>query len=363
MKSGKAEPAMTPLQAKNRAGLMALLSSLSYSFCSVSMVMSNKALAFNFHVKMTFLLVVMQCFVATVIVEVARRMGFATFEPFNMATARRWLPVTVCFSTMLFTSFKALEIMNVPMVTVFKNLTNIVIVTGDWWLFQQSATVLVILSMAVMVFGAIVASYHDLNFNAWGYFWMLANCCATAGYVLYMKYATKTIKLPRFGMVFYNNLLTTCILAPLAYLYGDFHVLLTSPQLHTLSYMTINLFSGVVGVLLNFASLWCVGATSATTYAVVGSVNVIPTAILGWCLFETEISVQMGQFMFVSMTGGFMYSFAKLEEKRRRDRQSQLIAVSSPRQGKMDAPLISENGGPLLDLEQNNADQTADHKA
>ena len=51
------------------------------------------------------------------------------------------------------------------------------------------------------------------------------------------------------------------------------------------------------------------------------------------------------------------------QEKRRRDRQSQLIAVSSPRQGKMDAPLISENGGPLLDLEQNNADQTADHKA
>ena len=33
--------------------------------------------------------------------------------------------------------------------------------------------------------------------SPWGYFWMVANCCATAGYVLYMKYATKTIKLPR----------------------------------------------------------------------------------------------------------------------------------------------------------------------
>ncbi|CAN0534205.1 unnamed protein product [Laminaria digitata] len=43
---------------------------------------------------------------------------------------------------------------------------------------------------------------------------MVANCCATAGYVLYMKYATKTIKLPRFGMFFYNNLLTSCLLPP-----------------------------------------------------------------------------------------------------------------------------------------------------
>lgn len=50
-------------------------------------------------------------------------------------------------------------------VTVFKNLTNIVIVTGDWWFFQQSATILVILSMAIMVFGALVASYHDLHFE------------------------------------------------------------------------------------------------------------------------------------------------------------------------------------------------------
>ncbi len=33
--------------------------------------------------------------------------------------------------------------------------------------------------------------------SPWGYFWMVANCCTTAGYVLYMKHATKTIKLPR----------------------------------------------------------------------------------------------------------------------------------------------------------------------
>lgn len=50
-------------------------------------------------------------------------------------------------------------------VTVFKNLTNIVIVTGDWWFFHQSASCLVILSMAVMVFGALVASFHDLHFR------------------------------------------------------------------------------------------------------------------------------------------------------------------------------------------------------
>lgn len=41
----------------------------------------------------------------------------------------------------------------------------------------------------------------------------------------------------------------------------------------------------------------------------------IPTALLGYKLFDSQISRQMGEFMVVSMTGGFMYSFAKLKVK------------------------------------------------
>eukprot|EP00904_Undaria_pinnatifida_P002829 jgi/Undpi1/12547/HiC_scaffold_6.g02216.m1 len=319
----------------------------------------RSALAFNYRANLTFLVVVMQCVVGTVLVEIGRRLGYATYDPFNLTTARRWLPVSLCFSAMLFTSFKALEVMNVPMVTVFKNLTNIVIVTGDWWFFHQAASTLVIASMAVMVFGALVASYHDLNFSPWGYFWMVANCCATAGYVLYMKYATKTIKLPRFGMVFYNNLLTSCLLAPAAFVVGDFKIFVSTPQLHTFTYTAINLFSGVVGVSLNFASLWCVGATSATTYAVVGSVNVIPTAILGYCLFESPISRQMGEFMVVSMLGGFLYSYAKLQEKWESE-QARLAVLNMPQPASVETELPSAEKpllGPPL------ADQNPDHNA
>lgn len=50
-------------------------------------------------------------------VEIGRRLGYASYDPFNLSTARRWLPVSLCFSAMLFTSFKALELMNVPMVS------------------------------------------------------------------------------------------------------------------------------------------------------------------------------------------------------------------------------------------------------
>lgn len=37
--------------------------------------------------------------------------------------------------------------------------------------------------------------------------------------------------------------------------------------------VTCGRFAGAAGFFLNFAALWCVGATSATTYAVVNTVN------------------------------------------------------------------------------------------
>ena len=44
-----------------------------------------------------------------------------------------WLPVNLLFCAMLMTGFLSLKALAVPMVTIFKNLTNVVILTGDWY--------------------------------------------------------------------------------------------------------------------------------------------------------------------------------------------------------------------------------------
>lgn len=49
-----------------------------------------------------------------------------------------------------------------------------------------------------MTLGAILSGANDLEFHAVGYFWMILNCICTAGYVLYMRYASTSIKLPKY---------------------------------------------------------------------------------------------------------------------------------------------------------------------
>ena len=122
----------------------------------------------------------------------------------------------------------------------------------------------------------------------------------------------------KFGMVFVNNLLCIVFLLPVAFAMGEVATFLNTEKIHTYDYATKNAFAGFVGFFLNFASLNCVSVTWPTTYAIVGSLNKIPVAILGYLLFDSVITTTTWFFIGVSMLGGFLYSFAKINSARQK---------------------------------------------
>ncbi|GMI07529.1 hypothetical protein TrLO_g8246 [Triparma laevis f. longispina] len=292
-----------------------LSSCLLYSGCSMSMVLANKSLASSHNTNFNILLVVFQAVVAVLLCSGAKAAGKIDYPEFQKPIAMQWLPVNLIFCGMLYTSMQALTHNNVPMVTVFKNIANIFIAAGDYVFFNKPSDGLTKLAFGVMLTGAIAASYKDMHITFVGIFWMFANCLFTAGYVLYMKFATQTVKLSKFGMVYYNNVLATAILLPVTLFNGEMSEFLSRVDLHTFPYFVENFFAGFVGFFLNFASLSCVAATGPTTYAIVGTVNKIPTSIIGSFVFDAEISPETWFFIAVSMTGGFIYSWAKIKQQ------------------------------------------------
>jgi GDP-mannose transporter len=271
---------------------------------------------------LNILLVVFQAIVAVVCVEFCKRMGWVDYPPFNWETAKQWAPVNIFFCAMLFTGMTSLQYNSVPMVTIFKNVTNITTTMGDYYFFGSHVQTLVMVAFGIMLSGAVAAAWNDITISGIGLFWMSLNCVATSGYVLYMKFATKNVKLSTFGMVFYNNVLCVMFLLPVAFILGETGLFLSSPAIHTVDYGFKNLFAGMVGFLLNFASLHCVAVTSPTTYAIIGSLNKIPVAFLGYILFHSIITNETWFFIGVSMMGGFLYSYAKLETTGQRSVES-----------------------------------------
>jgi len=299
----------------------AISSCALYAGCSVSMVLVNKSLASSYnHLidgDLNILLVVFQAIIAVMAVSFSKQMGWVEYPAFNMATAKQWAPVNIMFCGMLFTGMASLQHNSVPIVTIFKNITNIVITAGDYYFFGSQVEGLVIAAFATMLAGAVFAAKNDVSITTVGMFWMSMNCLTTAGYILYMKFATKTVKLSKFGMVFYNNVLCTVFLLPFTLINGEFMTFVNTGAIHTMDYAWKNTFAGFVGFFLNFASLNCVSNTGPTTYAIVGSLNKVPTAILGWTLFNAEITPQTWFFIGVSMCGGFLYSYAKIRSSRK----------------------------------------------
>jgi GDP-mannose transporter len=131
------------------------------------------------------------------------------------------------------------------------------------------------------------------------------------GYVLYMRYASTSIKLPKFGMVFYNNLLCSFLVLPFILLFNELPMW-THPDIMNAQFIVMNVIAGVLGFFLNFASLWCVSETSASTYAIVGSLCKIPVTVLGVVLFNAPITERGAGFISMSIFGGLIYCYAKL---------------------------------------------------
>lgn len=260
------------------------------------------------------LLVVVQAVVAVVCVDTCRRMQLIEQYPaLSWDLVKSWAPVNLFFCAMLFTGMASLQTNSVPMVTVFKNVTNIVTSIGDYFFFGSKSEGLVVVAFGIMLGGAVLAAWKDIEVTFVGLCWMALNCLSTSGYVLYMKHATNNVKLTTFGMVFVNNVLCIAFLLPVSILNGEVSLFLRTQTLHTFDYYSKNFFAGFVGFFLNFASLNCVAATGPTTYAIVGSLNKVPVAILGYLLFDNVISAETWFFISVSMCGGFLYSYAKLQ--------------------------------------------------
>lgn len=101
----------------------------------------------------------------------------------------------------IYTGGKALQFLSVPVFTIFKNLTIIVIAYGEVLLSGGRVAPLVLLSFGLMVFSSMVAAWADVRATAdvgshpaetdaalrtlnAGYAWMFANVFSAAAYVL-----------------------------------------------------------------------------------------------------------------------------------------------------------------------------------
>ncbi|XP_073155363.1 GDP-mannose transporter GONST1-like isoform X1 [Henckelia pumila] len=297
----------------------ALLSGLAYCVSSCSMILVNKYVLSSYNFNAGISLMLYQNVVSVVVVSILRLLGIITMEPLTWRLIKVWFPVNVIFVGMLITSMFSLKYINIAMVTVLKNVTNVITAIGEMYLFNKHHDNRVWAALFLMIVSAISGGLTDLSFHAVGYTWQFINCFLTASYSLTLrrvmdtaKQVTKSGELSEFSMVLLNNSLSLPLGIFLIFAFKEVDYLLQTPLLRLPTFWLVMTLSGFLGLAISFTSMWFLHQTGATTYSLVGSLNKIPLSVAGILLFKVPTSLENSASIFFGLLAGVLFARAKM---------------------------------------------------
>ncbi|KAK4747134.1 hypothetical protein SAY87_026171 [Trapa incisa] len=307
---------------KIRIHNQALLSGFAYCVSSCSMILVNKYVLSSYNFNAGISLMLYQNLISVVIVSALSFFGLISTEPLTLRLIKVWLPVNVIFVGMLITSMFSLKYINVAMVTVLKNVTNVITALGEMYLFSKHHDSRVWTALFLMIISAFSGGITDLSFHATGYAWQITNCFLTASYSLTLrrvmdtaKQVTKSGNLNEFSMVLLNNTLSLPLGFILIFVFNEVDYLIATPLLRLPTFWLVMTFSGILGLAISFTSMWFLHQTGATTYSLVGSLNKIPLSVTGIVLFNVPTSLENSVSIFFGLLAGVFFAGAKMRER------------------------------------------------
>ncbi|EXJ62597.1 GDP-mannose transporter 1 [Cladophialophora yegresii CBS 114405] len=308
---------------------------VSYCASSILMTVANKYILSFPDYNLNFFLLAVQSIVCVVAIQSCKTAGIITYRDFKTDEAKKWFPISLLLIGMIYTSTKALRYLSIPVYTIFKNLTIILIAYGEVLWFGGSVSSMALFSFGLMVLSSVIAAWADIKhaleshssagsattaqlatLNS-GYIWMLVNCLSTAAYVLGMRKRIKLTNFKDFDTMFYNNLLTIPILLVSSLVVEDWsavNIAKNFPIDARNAIIGAMIFTGLSSIFISYTSAWCVRATSSTTYSMVGALNKLPIAVSGLIFFDAPVTLPSVSAIFVGFVSGIVYALAKVRE-------------------------------------------------
>ncbi|KAI9844127.1 MAG: GDP-mannose transporter into the lumen of the Golgi [Thelocarpon superellum] len=337
-KEWASEPTPPPRSANAPVAAVAnnpILPVLSYCGSSILMTVTNKYVLSGHDFNLNFFLLCVQSVVCVMAIQACKSAGVINYRDFNSDEAKKWFPISVLLIGMIYTSTKALQFLSIPVYTIFKNLTIILIAYGEVLWFGGSVTGMALFSFGLMVMSSVIAAWADIQhalqsyghlsteasakistLNA-GYVWMMFNCICSATYVLGMRKRIKLTNFKDFDTMFYNNLLSIPILLVCSVLLEDWssdNISRNFPPAERNNLILAMVFSGLSSVFISYTSAWCVRVTSSTTYSMVGALNKLPIAVSGLIFFDAPVTFPSVSAIFVGFVSGIVYALAKVKQ-------------------------------------------------
>lgn len=112
---------------------------------------------------MNLVVLLIQSVVGVICVVGANKLGLIELRAWNYKDARNWAPISTLLVLTIWTGSKALQYLNIPVYTIFKNLTIILIAYGEVIWFAGRVTLFTFFSFCLMVLSSVIAAWSDIS--------------------------------------------------------------------------------------------------------------------------------------------------------------------------------------------------------
>ncbi|XP_062214100.1 GDP-mannose transporter GONST1-like isoform X6 [Phragmites australis] len=296
-----------------------LLSGISYCIASCSMILLNKVVLSSYNFSAGISLMLYQNLISVVILLALELFRVISTEKLTWKLIKVWIPVNLIFIGMLVSGMYSLRYINVAMVTILKNMTNIITAIGEVYIFKKGQNKKVWAALCLMIVSAVCGGITDISFHLVGYTWQILNCFLTAGYSLTLrrlmdtaKQSTKSGSLNEVSMVLLNNAISIPFALILIVVFNEWEYVYQAEVIREPMFWVVATASGLLGLAISFSSVWFLHQTGPTTYSLVGSLNKIPISVAGILLFNVPVSVENFFSVVFGLFAGIFFAKAKM---------------------------------------------------
>eukprot|EP01062_Namystynia_karyoxenos_P048359 TRINITY_DN3677_c0_g1_i1.p1 TRINITY_DN3677_c0_g1~~TRINITY_DN3677_c0_g1_i1.p1 ORF type:complete len:374 (+),score=119.54 TRINITY_DN3677_c0_g1_i1:71-1123(+) len=302
---------------RKHADVMGLV--VGYSSCSALLVVINKWALTVYPYGAT--LTAIQFGSAAVVVRALGYAGVVDVDPLEWSKVIAFLPAVILFYISVASNLKLLEHANVDTFIVVRSCTPLATLGVDMAVSNiPTPSVKSIASLVLIIIAACGYVVTDEGFKWDAYFWALLYLVAMTVDQVVIKKVVTNVKLSRWGLVFYNNLIAACMMPVGCLVTGEatrLRIQLAQGALGVMLTPKVILpvvMSCAFGIGISYFGLNTRRALTATAFTVLGVVCKFGTVLINTIVWSRHASA-FGVFcVCVCILGGILYQQAEQEK-------------------------------------------------
>uniref|UniRef100_A0A7S2FHC9 Sugar phosphate transporter domain-containing protein n=1 Tax=Pycnococcus provasolii TaxID=41880 RepID=A0A7S2FHC9_9CHLO len=318
-------------------GGVAVYLAIGYAISSSALSVVNKwaLLAFPYPTTLTFLQYVGSASFAYAV----GALGYAKVDKLEPKKAIAFMPAVLMFYVSIFTNTKLLQYATVDTFVVFRSCCPIIVLPLELLMLRDTTntpgsaprrrtypSMLTVLSLVIIVIGAVGYGVADDNLQLRSYAWGFAYLATMAIDMVLVKKVVTEVHLEPWGLVLYNNALALlCVPLGVIMQYGDTKLGggkeddgSIRDHLASIEVASPVLLSCVLAVAISFFGMNARKALSATTFTVLGVANKVGTIVINTTVWNHHAPFVAIMWLIVCMGGAVLYSESVKQQNKRK---------------------------------------------